>query len=466
MFTIMPTWCCSVLALTINDELEINDPANANNILAASRTVCHFIGVSLTFNPQQVIPQGTMVEAAQLPTASQLRIYFRAPQNAGGGLLNAITKDMLLNHTTDIFRLVGVPSFLAIKHGQIPNKDVYDAWIEDQCNQAYFAAMKQIAQKIYIGEEVATDTLRQRFLKLSQRKYNPSTRKTEYLTVSEFHSEIVALINETADMDQNTINQQVPELDSLLYHGLLARLQQRQELAAATNHAPSANLGENLANLQNMVNLAKVAEHEINQMVSISLGSNYRRNAVAGNNPPVGRAYLSQQLLGSAESSPMRQTLAAAAVPGSAPRYREAGMTSMETFALTMLSNAERALRESSNTNAPVQCWGCTGLYPDNDHLYKDCPHKEIRAVQEQFQGKLNEFLARRKNQSRFNPSHYKRDGFLTKTAATMFNDICNSELDGQTRQALISTFVGEWLNAEQGSGNNVAGPVAANTRR
>ena len=76
-----------------------------------------------------------MVEAAQLPTASQLRIYFRAPQNAGGGLLNAITKDMLLNHTTDIFRLVGVPSFLAIKHGQIPNKDVYDAWIEDQCNQ-------------------------------------------------------------------------------------------------------------------------------------------------------------------------------------------------------------------------------------------------------------------------------------------------------------------------------------------
>ena len=129
----------------------------------------------------------------------------------------------------------------------------------------------------------------------------------------------MALINETADMDQNTINQQVPELDSLLYHGLLARLQQRRELAAATNHAPSANLGENLANLQNMVNLAKVAEHEINQMVSISLGSNYRRNAVAGNNPPVGRAYLSQQLLGSAESSPMRQPLPAAAVPGSAP---------------------------------------------------------------------------------------------------------------------------------------------------
>ena len=91
---------------------------------------------------------------------------------------------MLLNHTTDIFRLGGVPTFLAVKHSQIPTKDVYDAWIKDQCNQAYFAAMKQIAQKICIGEEVATNTLRQRFLKLSQRKYNPATRKHEYLTAN------------------------------------------------------------------------------------------------------------------------------------------------------------------------------------------------------------------------------------------------------------------------------------------
>ena len=130
----------------------------------------------------------------------------------------------------------------------------------------------------------------------------------------------------------------------------------------------------------------------------------------------------------------MWQSFAAASVPGSAPRHHKAGMTSMETFALTMLSNAERALRESSNTNAPVQCWGCAGLYPDNDHLYKDCPHnKEVRAVQEQFHAKLNEFLAHCKNQTCFNPSHYKRDGFLTKMVVTMFNDICNGELDGQT---------------------------------
>ena len=105
-------------------------------------------------------------------------------------------------------------------------------------------------------------------------------------------------------------------------------------------------------------------------------------------------------------------------------------------------------------------------MYPDNDHLYKDCPHKEVRAIQEQFQVKLNEFLARHKNQTRFNPSHYKRDGFLTKMVVTMFNDICNGELDGQTWQALISSFVGEWQSGEQSSGHAGTVPVAANTRR
>ena len=58
--------------------------------------------------------------------------------------------------------------------------------------------------------------------------------------------------------------------------------------------------------------------------------------------------------------------------PASAP-----GIPSqVESFALTMLSNTEKALRESSNASAPVECWGCGGLKPNADHLYKDCPHK------------------------------------------------------------------------------------------
>ncbi len=118
-----------------------------------------------------------------------------------------------------------------------------------------------------------------------------------------------------------------------------------------------------------------------------------------------------------------------------------------------MLSNAEKALRESSNTNAPVECWGCHGLFPGSDHLYKDCPHKAKPQVQERFKQKLDEFLAKRKEKrnSRFDPQTFKKDGFLTKRAVTLFNSIDNPELDGTTRLALIQRFVAE-CNAHGGT--------------
>ena len=78
----------------------------------------------------------------------------------------------------------------------------------------------------------------------------------------------------------------------------------------------------------------------------------------------------------------------------------------VETFALTMLSCAEKALRESSNTNAPIECWGCHGLFSDSNHLYKDCPHKYKPQVQEQFKRKLEEFLAKKKK-NKFDPQTY-----------------------------------------------------------
>ena len=56
---------------------------------------------------------------------------------------------------------------MAIKHGQIPLKDVFDAWIEDRWNNVLFMAMAQIAKTMYIGEEIVTDTLKQRFHNLS-----------------------------------------------------------------------------------------------------------------------------------------------------------------------------------------------------------------------------------------------------------------------------------------------------------
>ena len=262
---------------TIAQDLAINDPADANAILAASRAACHFIGMTLTFNPRQATPQGTLITANELPQSSMIRVYIRAPLNnavAGGGLLNAITKDLLVNNTANVFRLGVQITVMAVKQGGLPFKDVFDHWLDERCNEVYFSGMKQVAKKMYIGTEVATDTLKQRFHGLSQRKYDPVTRKVEFLTVSEFHQEMVALLNEVSEMDAATIQQQVPELDSLFYHGLIARLKSRCNLAQLTQHAASQNLGENMAALQTMVDAAKATEHKVNQIVSISMAIN------------------------------------------------------------------------------------------------------------------------------------------------------------------------------------------------
>ena len=128
---------------------------------------------------------------------------------------------------------------------------------------------------MYIGAEVAMETLKQRFHNLSQRKYDPAMRKVEFLSVSEFHQEMVALLNEVSEMDAATIQQQVPELDTLFYHGLICQLKERRELARLTQHNLSQNLGKKMDHLQAMVEAAKTAEHEINQIVTTSMGNQF-----------------------------------------------------------------------------------------------------------------------------------------------------------------------------------------------
>jgi hypothetical protein len=54
----------------VNTELEIKDAANANKILAASRTSCRWIGMTLTYAPQNVVANGTMVDVDALPEAA------------------------------------------------------------------------------------------------------------------------------------------------------------------------------------------------------------------------------------------------------------------------------------------------------------------------------------------------------------------------------------------------------------
>ena len=164
--------------------------------------------------------------------------------------------------------------------------------------------MKQIAHKLYIGAEVATETLKQRFHGVLQKRWNPITRKNEYHTVAEYHNEYLSLLTEVRDMDPATASNEVPELAQVFFHGLIPRLKERRELAALTNFpAPSAHLGENMSRLQAIAEAAKIAEAEVNQIVSISMGNNFRRNPVGGNATQQGRTFLGATLTNSSGSS-------------------------------------------------------------------------------------------------------------------------------------------------------------------
>jgi hypothetical protein len=157
----------------VNTELEIEDAANPNDILDASRTACRWIGMTLTYSPRDAVANGTMVDVATLPEAALIRIYFRAPLDANGLHAN-LTKDMLINHLEQIFLTFVNTVFTSIKHGQIPMKDVFDAWMSEQIYKTYFYAMGQIAHKMFIGAKIATDTLKQQFHKLSATLFNSS----------------------------------------------------------------------------------------------------------------------------------------------------------------------------------------------------------------------------------------------------------------------------------------------------
>jgi hypothetical protein len=149
--------------------------------------------------------------------------------------------------------------------------------MSEQIHKTYFYAMGQIAHKMFIGTEIATDTLKQRFHKLSQRRWNNVTQKNNFLSVNEFFNKIVALTNEAKHLDPADVTDQVPELDAIFYQGLVPRLKEKAALATLTKHQPSTNLGENLSRLQAIVDAAKEVEKEINQIVAISTSSSQFR---------------------------------------------------------------------------------------------------------------------------------------------------------------------------------------------
>ena len=360
---------------------------------------------------------------------------------------------------------------MSLKNGQIPLRDNFDAWLTEQINRTYFFGMAQIARTVYIGRDIATETLKQRFHRLSQKKWDHYARKNVYRTVGEFHNDLLSLLEETKSMDEATIADQVPELDSVFYHGLVPRLKEKNELAVLTQHAVSTNLGENLRHLQEIVEAAKVAEREINQIVQISTSQNQFRRQAVGVSPHRavgGNTFLSAQGV----ASPSARSEASYSGSGihnamsgifsgnatesfdnmedSKPAARQPAADDT-VFAWTLVSNVEAALRRSSGTSAPNQCWGCESIYENSAHIFRDCPHKHDARVQENFKKNLDEYLKRRQNR-KFDPNNYKSDGFATKKAASLFNTIMADSTDGNVRKALIGSFLVETsIHGEEG---------------
>jgi hypothetical protein len=109
-------------------------------------------------------------------------------------------------------------------------------------------------------------------------------------------------------------------------------------------------------------------------------------------------------------------------------------------FATTALYQAEKALRESSGDNAPVQCWGCEG-----PHLWRDCPKKLDEECHKRFTENLAKYTEHHRNRAnRFDPAQYKQDGFPSKVASSYFNQLMDPALDGDHRKSILQLFLAE----------------------
>ena len=89
------------------------------------------------------------------------------------------------------------------------------------------------------ASQVATETLHQRFHSLSQKKWDPTQHKNVYLSVSEFHNEILALTNETSDMTDAECMTQIPGLDLIFYQGLIQRLKDNDAASQGDDDSPN-----------------------------------------------------------------------------------------------------------------------------------------------------------------------------------------------------------------------------------
>ena len=211
--------------------------------------------------------------------------------------------------------------------------------------------------------------------------------------------------------------------------------------------------------LHTITTVATNEEIEVNQVITLarSPAVNSRRNPIGGTG---GSTFLTAQ----AGQDVFRDSQGQAGTP---PRQHQSVMHSESlvsdplsspsgsrgsddptrhmTFLLTALSNAEQALRTASNSNAPLRCWGCQGLYDDDKHLFGECPRSKLEAVQANFKKNLDIFRANRRERGQqrrsFDPNNYKRDGFVSKRAVSLLNQVNDAE-DPDARKEAVNLFL------------------------
>jgi hypothetical protein len=113
-------------------------------------------------------------------------------------------------------------------------------------------------------------------------------------------------------------------------------------------------------------------------------------------------------------------------------------MRTVKAFAL--LSIAEKALREASGTNTPLECWGCGKA----GHAFGRCPQKQNKAIQERYLQKLEEWKERGGNVTRMLSANYvkynwKDLGFQTQQQAELLCDIMSFHTSVAARRACLS---------------------------
>mmetsp|Transcript_29893 Transcript_29893/g.49614 ORF Transcript_29893/g.49614 Transcript_29893/m.49614 type:complete len:821 (+) Transcript_29893:461-2923(+) len=386
-----------------------------NDFLPDMQENIFYISATLTFSPKMARVEGDMVDASKLSESSSGRIFIRYPRNKGV-VVPGLHYDHVTENLKDILKRDPHPLEMASSY-TTQTSQTYHKWIEELRLQAIYEAMTQVVQYRYVGAITSSDSLHRRLCKLQQ-VYQDSNRTQYYDPVSVLCNKFMKLVREAKD------HSELPELDRTFYQALNSDFQDDDDLNDLISHEPSKTIAENISFLEKFSKAAQRKEKtvtKIGKIASRQVKKVQRHNAH-------GYQY-------AADDQTLPQTDAELYAAGVDPPLDE-----QVQHCYQVISAAEQAIRQASGTRAPIKCWGCSGIHDDCNHQFKDCPYKFEPAVQQQRLKNLREYQRKQRD-----PNYYKRDGFPSKKAVTLFNTLNDDDLSAEQRAQRLRDFVAEF---------------------